>query len=359
MAAESIKVTPPALLQAASSAAMTAEKAAAPHPGVVPVASPGSPADGAAATIAAGMGARAGQLSTKLAGKGPQVQAKTQSGVTQLQGQDEQNAARIQQVADQTPPRPPNGHGAIQATDFHTFKDDPPPPPPKLPDPVSQLNLPNYNPGTLSADETRTVYLQGEQRMRQLNEQLMQQGVSPEQRANMMFDLRNQLRSWTRGLMSDRGLAGQLDSTDPNLTLEQLVAKNQAKGVTGNDVWNSIIDSSTRSRGSVNATLGIDPAKPPELPPVRPAPVEAAPPAPAAPPPAAPPAVRAPVEPPPVEPAPPLRPAPAVEGGEGPGLLGGSGTPLGPHFIHPPHSIPHPFPILGEDDPGEDAQDFE
>jgi hypothetical protein len=227
-----------------------------------------------------------------------------------------------------------------------------------VPDPVSQLNLPNYNPGTLSPDETRTVYLQGEQRMRQLNEQLMQQGISPEQRAKMMFDLRNQLRSWTRGLMSDRGLAGQLDSTDPNLTLDQLVAKNHAKGLTGNDVWNSIIDSSTRSRGSVNATLGIDPAKPPELPPVRPAPVEPAPSAPAAPQPAAPPAVRAPVEPPPVEPAPAARPAPPAEGGEGP-MLGRPGIPLGPHVIHPPHSIPHHLPILGEDDPWEDPRDFE
>jgi hypothetical protein len=113
MAAESIKVTPPALLEAASAAAMTAEKAAAPHPGVVPVASPGSAADGAAATIAAGMGARAAQLSTKLAGKGPQVQAKTHSGVTQLQGQDEQNATQIQQVADGRQLPRPNGHGAV------------------------------------------------------------------------------------------------------------------------------------------------------------------------------------------------------------------------------------------------------
>ena len=122
MADQSTKVTPPALLQGASTAAMTAEKAAAPHPGVVPVASPGSPADGAAATIAAGMSARAAQLSTKLAGKGPQVQAKTQSGVAQLQGQDEANATQIQRVADGKPVRPPNGHGGIQATDFHTSR---------------------------------------------------------------------------------------------------------------------------------------------------------------------------------------------------------------------------------------------
>jgi hypothetical protein len=100
MVAQPIKVRPPALVQAAATAAMTAEKAAAPHPGVVPVASPGSPADGAAGTVAAGMSARAAQLSSKLADKGPQVQAKTQSGVAQLQGQDEQNATQIKQVGD-------------------------------------------------------------------------------------------------------------------------------------------------------------------------------------------------------------------------------------------------------------------
>jgi hypothetical protein len=332
MADQSIKVTPPALLQAASTAAMTAEKAAAPHPGVVPVASPGSPADGAAATIAAGMSARAAQLSTKLAGKGPQVQAKTQSGVAQLQGQDERNATQIQRVADGSPVRPPTGRGGIQPTDFHTFKDDPASPtnPGKVPDPVSQLHLPNYNPGTLSPDEARRVYLQGEQRMRQLNEQLMQQGVSPEQRAQMMFDQRNQLRSWTRGLMSDRALADQLNATEPNLTLDQLIAKNQAKGLTGDDMWNSIIDSSTRSRGGVNATLGIDPAHPPELPPVRPAPVEPAPPAPRVEPP---PVARPPVEPPPAEPPAP-RPAPPGIGSIG---GGGGGIPgLGHDTLHEP-----------------------
>lgn len=214
MVAQPITVRPPALVQAAATAAMTAEQAAAPHPGVVPVASPGSPADGAATSIAAAMSARAAQLSAKLAGKGPQVQATTQSGVAQLQGQDAQNATGLQRVADRSGGAAPHGHSGIQPTDFHTFKDNPPPPP--QPDTVSQLDLPHYNPGTLSPDEARAVYLHGEQRMRQLNEQLMTQGISPEQRAKMMFDLRNQLRSWTRGLMSDRGLADQLKATEPD-----------------------------------------------------------------------------------------------------------------------------------------------
>ena len=60
----------------------------------------------------------------------------------------------------------------------------------------------------------------------------------------------------------------------------------------------------------------------------------------------------------PAEPAP-LRPAPAepapVEGFE---VGGPAGIPAGPHFVHPPGSIDHGIPIIGEDDPGEDMRDF-
>lgn len=97
-----IKVHPPALLQAAASAATTAAAAAAPDPGTVPVAAPGgSAADDAAALIAAGISAREAALAAKLAGKGPLIQATTQAGVAELQGQDEQNGAQIRAVGQQ------------------------------------------------------------------------------------------------------------------------------------------------------------------------------------------------------------------------------------------------------------------
>lgn len=98
MPAQPIKVRPPALLQAAASVAKTAEEAAAPHPGAVPVATPGSPADGAWAGIAAGIASLSAAMATEVAGVGPLIQATTQGGVAHLQGQDEQNAAQIQAV---------------------------------------------------------------------------------------------------------------------------------------------------------------------------------------------------------------------------------------------------------------------
>jgi len=71
-------------------------------------------------------------------------------------------------------------------------------------------------------------------------------------------------------LMSDRTLAAQLAAENPNLTWEQIVASNQAKGLTGGDLYNAIIATSTRSRSSVNEALGIDPDNPSPLPPVHP-----------------------------------------------------------------------------------------
>ncbi|MDM4142592.1 MULTISPECIES: hypothetical protein [Mycobacterium] len=245
----------------------------------------------------------------------------------QLMGLDRQVAgeltAAVAGVGDKFPHRPPAGSprkdNHVRAVDNH-WKEDPPPP---APDPRTQLDLPDYNTGTLSAEEARTVYAQGELRMRQLNEQLIKQGLSPEARAKMMFELRNSLRSWTRELMADRGLADQLNATQPNKALDELIAKAQANGLKGDSVWNSIIESSTRSRPSVNATLGVDPERPPPLPPVRSAPAAPAP-------------IEAPVQKPPVVEAPPPRTSP--RGGP---MIGGVGPDIRPHFIPPPHAHPH------------------
>ena len=95
MPAQSINVCPPALLEAAASVAVTAEQVAAPHAGTVPLATPGSPADGTWAGIAAGIASESAQMAAQDMGEGPAVQATTQSGVAQLQGQDEQNAEEI------------------------------------------------------------------------------------------------------------------------------------------------------------------------------------------------------------------------------------------------------------------------
>jgi hypothetical protein len=271
-----VKVIPPALLTASSEAAAHAETAAAPRPAVVPIASPGSPADAAAATIATGMATKSAQISAKLAGKAPQVQAATQRGVAQLQGQDEQNATQIRQLGQGLSPHNARPHGGIQAVDNHTFKQDPPlPPPPPAPgggepDPLGRLGLPPYNPASLPSDEARRVYGIGKLRIIEQDEQLASQGVSLEERARLASQSRNALRSWIRTIQADQAGADSLNQTDPNMTWDEVVKKYQSQGLTGDDLWRKIIEKSVGSRASVDQLFGIDPKNPGELPPIRP-----------------------------------------------------------------------------------------
>jgi hypothetical protein len=64
------------------------------------------------------------------------------------------------------------------------------------------------------------------------------------------------------------------------------------------------------------------------------------------------------IDPAPIEAAP-AEPAPAesapLEGFKG---SGPAGIPVAPHFVHPPGTIDHGIPIIGEDDPGDDTRDF-
>jgi hypothetical protein len=313
------------------------------------------------------------------AARGAQAQAfavQIRAGAAQLTALDQKVAAEIGSATGgigtlgfpEGPTVPGTERGDIRLVDNHTFPQRPTPSPVPdpgtggSPDPAGTLGLPRYNPGSLSNEEARAVYAQGELRMGQLDDQLARQGVSLEERAKTLSAQRNALRSWVRDIMADRGAAAGLADADPNLTWEQVMAKYQAQGLTGDDLYRKIIERSVASRPGVNDALGIDPKNPPPLPPVRPsAPIEAPAPARVEPPAPAP----APVEPPapapaPVEPPapaprlpepPPPKPAlpkPPVEGPGGFPPLG-AGPPFGPHVIHPKHSIHH-LPILGEDD---------
>lgn len=129
------------------------------------------------------------------------------------------------------------------------------------------LDLPDYTPGTLSNAETRAVYAHGELRMQELNKRWAAEGMLAEERAHRMFETRNELRQWARTLMADREAAAHLSANEKMMTWDRLVEKTEAKGFTGDEVFQEIIESSTRSRPGVNDALGIDPHNPPPLPP--------------------------------------------------------------------------------------------
>lgn len=95
------KIAPPSLTAAVSAVATQLAKASAPQPGLMPHAAPGSAADGAAMTIALGMGTSVTKMSAELSNKAPQVQSTTATGVAHLQSQDGQNGAAISAVGPQ------------------------------------------------------------------------------------------------------------------------------------------------------------------------------------------------------------------------------------------------------------------
>ena len=87
---------------------------------------------------------------------------------------------------------------------------------------------------------------------------LIDKSLPLEEQAKQAFSLRNQFRTQARELMEDRVLAESLYKSDPNLTWEQLIEKQRNKGYSGDDIYKAIIESSQRSRKSVNQSLGLD-----------------------------------------------------------------------------------------------------
>jgi len=108
-------------------------------------------------------------------------------------------------------------------------------------------------PGSLSNVDSRKWYLENEAKI----PSMIDKNLSLEQQAKQAFDLRNQFRTQARELMSDRELAESLYKTDPNISWEQVVQKQVNKGLSGEDIYKAIVESSQRSRTSVNESLGL------------------------------------------------------------------------------------------------------
>jgi hypothetical protein len=79
------------------------------------------------------------------------------------------------------------------------------------------------------------------------------------EQALQVFQLRNAAKVEARAMMTDRQAAALLDKTDPIPTLQDVVRKvyDGGRGPVGDDMWRAILESSTRSRSSVNQALGV------------------------------------------------------------------------------------------------------
>lgn len=107
---------------------------------------------------------------------------------------------------------------------------------------------------SLSNVDARKWYLQKEADI----PKLINKNLSLEEQAKHAFELRNKFRKEARELMSDRKLADELNINEKNMTWEEIIEKTKNKGYEGDEVYNEIINSSQRSRKSVNENLGID-----------------------------------------------------------------------------------------------------
>jgi hypothetical protein len=204
-------------------------------------------------------------------------------------------------------PTPPT-NGQVHAVDSRTFKqspDQPPPPSPKGPSAADMRKVIEKLPRG-SRDAYREV--KSPEDLERLKQWMNEHGTDIQSRYPVP-----EMGQWKR--LPDGSEVGERYSAD---STRRNALDIDIKGADGtSEHWKVHINPKT---GGV-----------PDIPPVEPAPVEAAP-----------------AEPAPVESAP-------VKGFEGGGP---AGIPVAPHFVHPPGTIDHGIPIMGEDDPGEDARDF-
>jgi len=113
----------------------------------------------------------------------------------------------------------------------------------------------NPRPGSLTNAQARQWYVD---QMNRIPDRVDTR-LPLQQQAQQASNMRNQVRTQARAYMADRTAAAELNRTNPNLTWEQTVARYQAKGFSGDDLWREIINASQRSNPQVNQSFGITP----------------------------------------------------------------------------------------------------
>ena len=79
-----------------------------------------------------------------------------------------------------------------------------------------------------------------------------------ETQAKQAFDMRNENRAQAREFMSDRVSADRLIGEEPNMTWSEMIDYRKSQGLSGDDIYKAILDSSQRTRAEVNKRLGVD-----------------------------------------------------------------------------------------------------
>lgn len=96
------------------------------------------------------------------------------------------------------------------------------------------------------------------------NERWKQEGVAVEERARRAYGMRHDARILTRAMMSDAQEVEEVRQRDLEVygnpdgpTFEYLVERQRSKGVTGDAVYEAIIESSQRTNETLNKRFGL------------------------------------------------------------------------------------------------------
>ena len=88
---------------------------------------------------------------------------------------------------------------------------------------------------------------------------LIDKSCSIEEQARQAFELRNGFRTIARDMMEEQDTRKELDKSDPNKTFEELVqSKMQRKNMTRDEAIEDILKTATKTRSSVNKSLGLE-----------------------------------------------------------------------------------------------------
>jgi hypothetical protein len=121
---------------------------------------------------------------------------------------------------------------------------------------------------TWSNEEIRAYYLELAGSVDASNEQWKQEGLSAEERARRAYDVRHNARITSRAMMGDPREVEDLRARDREKygnpdgpTFDQLVESQRKKGLTGDAVYEALVDSSQRTDKATNEKFKLEGAK--------------------------------------------------------------------------------------------------
>ncbi len=108
-------------------------------------------------------------------------------------------------------------------------------------------------PASMSDLEAREWYIAQEKKI----PEIIDKSQPLEIQAKQAFGFRNEIRTAARDAMKNRKEADRLMREERNMTWEEIVELKKSRGFSGDDIYKEIINSSQKSRKSVNEKLGI------------------------------------------------------------------------------------------------------